>query len=60
MVATSRPSMLSQACIAWPVSASGKPEAKPSTSTTASRRQPARRVANRWWGVATAVGIAGF
>ena len=43
MVATSSPSMLSQACIAWPVSASGNPEAKPSTSTTKSRCQAAAR-----------------
>ena len=37
MVATSMPSTLSQACIACPVSASGSPEAKPSTVTTAAR-----------------------
>ena len=37
MVATSSPSRLSQACMAWPVSASGSPEAKPRTVTTASR-----------------------
>ena len=37
MVAMSMPSALSQACIAWPVSASGRPEAKPSTVTANSR-----------------------
>ena len=37
MVAMSSPSTLSQACIAWPVSASGSPEAKPSSVTTTSR-----------------------
>ncbi len=37
MVAMSMPSAVSQACIAWPVSASGRPEAKPSTVTATSR-----------------------
>ena len=37
MVAMSTPSTLSQACRAWPVSASGRPEAKPSTVTTSRR-----------------------
>jgi hypothetical protein len=34
MVAMSTPDTLSQACIACPVNAKGKPEAKPNTSTT--------------------------
>ena len=33
MVAMSTPSVLSQACKAWPVNASGRPEAKPSRPT---------------------------
>jgi hypothetical protein len=37
MVARSKPSTLIQACKAWPVSASGKPEANPSTVTSTSR-----------------------
>jgi hypothetical protein len=59
MVATSSPSIDSQACIAWPVSASGSPEAKPSTTTTTARCQAAKRC-----GLATAAvsvkGIAAF
>ena len=42
MAATSKPEVDSHACMAWPVSANGKPEAKPSTVTTAARHQPAR------------------
>jgi hypothetical protein len=37
MVAMSTPSALSHACIAWPVRASGRPEAKPRTVTATSR-----------------------
>ena len=42
----STPSALSQACIAWPVRASGRPEAKPST-VTATRRCSAVEVEAR-------------
>ncbi len=37
MVAMSRPSRVIQACSDWPVSASGSPEAKPSSVTTSMR-----------------------
>src|SRR5256885_2224468 len=37
MVAMSTPSAVSQACMAWPVSASGRPEAKPRRVTTVRR-----------------------
>ena len=53
MVAMSTPSTLSQACSAWPVSASGSPLAKPSTATT-SRRYSAPGV--RAWGWARDIG----
>ena len=43
MVAMSMPSALSQACIAWPVRASGRPEAKPRTVTASSRTARSKR-----------------
>ena len=46
MVAMSMPSTVSQACIACPVSASGRPEAKPSSVTAASRCSEAARCAS--------------
>lgn len=42
MVARSMPSAVSQACIACPVSASGSPEAKPSSVTAIRRCRAAR------------------
>ena len=45
MVAIDSPSSVSQACSAWPVSASGRPEAKPSTMTTNRRHRAVARAA---------------
>ncbi len=43
MVAMSTPSVVSQACMAWPVSASGSPEAKPSRATTMTAARGSRK-----------------
>ena len=60
IVAMSMPSAVSQACIAWPVSASGRPEAKPRTVTASEAVQRTSGRGAAIDGSAAAMTIHGF